>query len=152
VLLSALESEVEWVAVCPEVEAGMGTPREPIDLVASDDGVAAGGTRVRLLGVGSRTDWTDAMTAFSVARVQELLDQDLDGYVLKADSPSCGLDGVRVHRGNEVSLDGRGLFAEALVKAFPGLPIAEERGLSDPLARQNFLALVFEHWLRRLER
>ena len=152
VLVATFASLVEWVPVCPEVEVGMGTPREPIDLFASDDGMTAGGIRVRLLGVHSRTDWTDAMTAFSAARVEALFEQGLDGYVLKADSPSCGLAGVRVHRENEVSRAGRGLFADALVKAFPDLPIEEDRRLSDPLARQNFLARVFEHRRRRFER
>ena len=60
-LLSTLGALVEWVSVCPEVEAGMGTPREAIDLVESDDGVAAGQARVRLLGVRSRADWTEAI-------------------------------------------------------------------------------------------
>ena len=82
-LLSALGSFVQWVPVCPEVEAGMGTPREAIDLVASDDGVTAGGMRVHLLGAHSRTDWTSTMVTFAAARVRQLLDLDLDGYVLK---------------------------------------------------------------------
>src|SRR4030095_6044882 len=93
-LLSALESIVEWVPVCPEVEAGMGTPREAIQLVASDDGVPAGSARVRLLGVTSLTDWTQKMNEFSTDRVLALAAQQLDGYVLKADSPSCGLDRI----------------------------------------------------------
>jgi len=150
VLVSTLESLVEFVAVCPEVEAGMGTPREPVDLVASDDGVTAGAARVRLLGVRSRTDWTETMTMFSATRVRELLEQDLDGYVLKADSPSCGLEYVRVDRIGAVSRDGRGLFAQSLVKAFPDLPIEEERRLSDPAVRQEFIARVFAHQRRRL--
>src|SRR5262245_15593611 len=151
-LIATLGSIVQWVPVCPEVEAGMGTPREAIDLVASGDGVAAGAARVRLLGVGSRTDWTETMVAFSAARVRELLDQDLDGYVLRADSPSCGLEGVRVHRENGVSRDGRGLFAEALVIAFPDMPIEDERRLSDTAVRDAFVAQVFDHRRRRLSR
>ena len=149
-LLVSLGSLVEWVPVCPEVEAGMGTPREPIDLVASDDGVAAGGARVRLVGVHSRKDWTVAMTTFSAARVRELLDQELDGYVLKSDSPSCGLEGVRVDRGGEASRDGRGLFAQALMEAFPDLPIEEDRRLSDPAVCREFIAQVFAHQRRQL--
>jgi uncharacterized protein YbbK (DUF523 family) len=149
VLIATLGSVVQWVPVCPEVEAGMGTPREAIDLVASDDGAAAGEARVRLLGVQSRTDWTATMVAFSAARVRELVDHELDGYVLKSDSPSCGLEGVRVRREGEVSRDGRGLFAEALVVAFPNLPIEEERRLSDPVACHEFIARVFEHQRRR---
>ena len=151
-LIATLGSIVQWVPVCPEVEAGMGTPREAIDLVASDDGVTAGEARVRLLGVRSRTDWTETMVTFAAARVRELLEQDLDGYVLKADSPSCGLNGVRVHRENGVSYDGRGLFAEALVTAFPDMPIEDERRLSDPVVRDAFIAQVFDHRRRRLAR
>ena len=73
----------------------MGTPREAIDLIESDDGVPAGQARVRLLGERSRTDWTGRMTTWSAERV--LTCADLDGYVLKSDSPSCGLQDVRVH-------------------------------------------------------
>jgi uncharacterized protein YbbK (DUF523 family) len=149
-LLSALGSFVQWVPVCPEVEAGMGTPREAIDLVASDNGVTAGGVRVRLLGAQSRTDWTATMVTFAAARVRQLLDLDLDGYVLKADSPSCGLERVRVHREEEVSRDGRGLFAEALVTVFPNLPVEEDRRLSDRAVRENFIVRVFEQRRRRL--
>jgi uncharacterized protein YbbK (DUF523 family) len=148
-LLSALGSIVEWVPVCPEVEAGMGTPREAIELVASDDGVPAGSARVRLLGVTSLADWTQTMKEFSTDRVLALAAQQLDGYVLKADSPSCGLDRIPVHREEEVSLTGRGLFAEALLRKFPDLPIEEERSLSDRASRERFTARVFEHQRRR---
>ena len=150
ILIATLGDLVEWVPVCPEVEAGMATPREAIHLVADADGVRAGGARVRLLGVESRTDWTGTMTAFSTMRVQALVDQDLDGYVLKADSPSCGLESVRVHRRDGVDAIGRGLFAEALMKAFPDLPIAEERSLTDRAFRDTFMTAVLEHQRRRL--
>ena len=150
VLISTLGALVRWVPVCPEVEAGMGTPREAIDRVASDTGVPAGAVRVRLLGVSSRMDWTDTMTTFSTARVSEFLDQHLDGYVLKAGSPSCGLERVPVQRHDGVSREGRGLFAEALVKMFPNLPIVEEGHLQDPVVRENFVARVLAQQRRRL--
>ena len=150
ILIATLGHLVEWVPVCPEVEAGMGTPREPIHLVADADGVHAGAARVRLLGVASRKDWTETMTTFSTMRVQALVDQELDGYVLKADSPSCGLASVHVHRRDDVDAVGRGLFAEALTKAFPDLPIAEERSLSDRASRDAFMTAVLEHQRRRL--
>jgi uncharacterized protein YbbK (DUF523 family) len=152
ILIATLGSLVEWVPVCPEVEAGMGTPREPIHLVADAEGVRAGTARVRLLGVESLTDWTETMTTFSTMRVRALIDQDLDGYVLKADSPSCGLESVRVHRRGNVETNGRGLFAEALARAFPDLPITEERGLSDRAIRDTFVDRIFEHQRRRLAR
>src|SRR5215471_8554826 len=88
---------VEWVPVCPEVEAGMGIPREPIQLVAAADGVPSGGELVRLLGVTSATDWTATMTRIARRRVRDLTRAELSGYVLKKDSPSCGMDRVRIH-------------------------------------------------------
>ena len=136
---------VEWVPVCPEVEVGMGTPREAIHLVASEGGARAGVHHVRLLGVKSRTDWTRTMTAFSATRVRALAGQDLAGYVLKKDSPSCGLERVRVHGGPSPVRTGRGLFAEALVSGLPNLPIEEEGRLNDPVLRENFVERVFAY-------
>ena len=147
-VISTLGALVEWVPVCPEVEAGMGTPREAIDLIESDDGVPAGQARVRLLGVWSRTDWTDRMTTWSAERV--LTCADLDGYVLKSDSPSCGLQDVRVHGSAGVARVGRGLFAEALVRMLPGLPMEEERHLNDQSLREDFLSRVLSYRRRRL--
>ena len=83
---------VEWVKVCPEVESGMGTPREPIRLVNQDG-------RMRLLTVKTGVDHTDAMTALRRARADELATEDLCGYVLKKDSPSCGMTRVKVYGG-----------------------------------------------------
>ena len=151
-LLSSLGSLVQWVPVCPEVEAGMGTPREPIHLVASEHGVPAGNARARLLGVHTGRDWTHTMSAFVTARVRELAEQQLDGYVCKADSPSCGLEQVRVHGGAETARSGRGLFAQALVTAFPDLPVEEDRRLSDRAVRERFLERVLAHRRLRLAR
>jgi len=147
-LISTLGALVEWVPVCPEVEVGMGTPREAIDLIESDEGVPAGQARVRLLGVESRVDWTGRMTTWSAERVQTFA--DLDGYVLKSDSPSCGLQGVRVHGSAGIVRIGRGLFAEALVKMLPDLPVEEERRLHDQSLRDDFLSRVLSYRRRRL--
>ena len=127
-LLAGLGADVEWVPVCPEVEIGMGTPREPIQLVAAADGARAGGMRARLVGVTSGRDWTAAMSAWAAARVRELQALDLSGFVLKTDSPSCGFSAVPVMPAGE----GRGLFAQALLDAMPDLPVEEESGLADP--------------------
>jgi uncharacterized protein YbbK (DUF523 family) len=147
-LISTLGALVEWVPVCPEVEVGMSTPREAIDLIESADGVPAGQARVRLLGVRSRTDWTGRLTTWSAERVLTLI--DLDGYVLKSDSPSCGLQGVRVHGTSGVARVGRGLFAEALVQRLPDLPVEEERRLHDASLREDFLNRVLAYRRRRL--
>jgi uncharacterized protein YbgA (DUF1722 family)/uncharacterized protein YbbK (DUF523 family) len=144
-LVSTFGRFVEWVPVCPEVEVGMGTPREAIHLIASADGVPSGAQAVRLVGVKSREDWTARMTGFAGARSRELRSADLAGYVLKKDSPSCGLERVRVRDGDHVTRAGRGLFAEALVRELPNLPIEEEGRLNDPGLRENFVERVFAY-------
>jgi uncharacterized protein YbbK (DUF523 family) len=141
-LIDALGRHVEWVPVCPEVEVGMGTPREPIQLVASVEGVLSAKQRVRLAGVESGQDWTERMHAWAQQRVATLRALNLSGFVLKARSPSCGIEGVRVvHHDRETSA-GRGLFAQALVEAMPDLPVEDEARLSDSRARDEFLARV----------
>jgi len=144
-LVSTFGAFVEWVPVCPEVEVGMGTPREPIHLVVRAGGVPSGAHPVRLIGVNSGQDWTTRMTTFAASRVRELTSADLAGYVLKKDSPSCGLERVRVQHGERVTRTGRGLFAEALVGALPNLPVEEEGRLNDPALRENFVERVFAY-------
>ena len=146
-LLAALSPHVEWVPVCPEVEVGMGTPREPIHLVADAGGVPSGESHVRLLGVESATDWTDRMHAWARTRAEALRQLGLSGFILKARSPSCGIRDVRIERGpgeagRYEQPSGRGLFAEAIVTAMPDLPVADEDDLRDPVARETLLARV----------
>ena len=144
-LTSILGRSVEWVAVCPEVEVGMGIPREPIHLVSDPSGVPSGSQRVRLLGVKSGTDWTADMSRYSRDRVRALAAENLSGYVLKKDSPSCGMERVRVHQRGMRTRNGRGLFAEALLEAMPNLPVEEEGRLNDPALRENFIERVFAY-------
>ena len=134
---------VEWVPVCPEVEVGMGVPREPIQLVRGPAGVRSGAESVRLKGVQSKEDWTDRMDRWAGDRVADLAASGISGFVLKARSPSCGPAGVPVHddRGDRTST-GRGLFAEALAAAMPGLPTIDEEALEDPQTRERFLQTV----------
>jgi uncharacterized protein YbgA (DUF1722 family)/uncharacterized protein YbbK (DUF523 family) len=130
---------VEWVAVCPEVEVGMGTPRPAIRLERRGDGV-------RLVMPSTGEDYTEPMRAWAERRVEALASMDLDGYVLKKDSPSCGMERVKVYPdGGVPSKDGRGLFAEALMARLPDLPVEEEGRLNDPPLRENFIARVFVH-------
>jgi uncharacterized protein YbbK (DUF523 family) len=134
--------EVEWVAVCPEVEVGMGTPREPIRLEARRDGVPSLGERVRLLGTESGRDWTEPMHAWARSRVEALRALELAGVILKASSPSCGPTGVRVAREGTEARTGRGLFAEVLMSAMPDVPVVDEEQLRDPAVRARFVARV----------
>ena len=141
--VATLSADVEWVPVCPEVEVGMGVPREPIQLVAHHEGVASADERVLLRSVHTNVDWTARMEAWTKARVAELAAERISGFVLKARSPSCGPTGVLVHHADgEATASGRGLFAEALATAMPGLPLIEEEALEDPHARARFMQRV----------
>jgi uncharacterized protein YbgA (DUF1722 family)/uncharacterized protein YbbK (DUF523 family) len=133
---------VEWVPVCPEVESGFGTPREAMHLARVNH-------RVRLLTVKTAVDVTAPLERFSQWCVSALARENLSGYVLKKGSPSCGLERVKVYDGHGSSTrTGRGLFAAALVQAFPHLPVEEEGRLADPRLRDNFVERVFAY--RRL--
>ena len=136
---------VEWVPVCPEVECGLGTPRESMRLVRVDNDV-------RLLTVRTAVDLTDRMAAYTRRRIAALDAGELCGYVLKKDSPSCGMDRVKIYgTGGVPEKSGRGVFAAGVVERFPSLPIEEEGRLSDPRLRENFVERVFAYWrLRRL--
>jgi uncharacterized protein YbgA (DUF1722 family)/uncharacterized protein YbbK (DUF523 family) len=145
-LIDVLAAHVDWVPVCPEVEAGMGLPRESVHLAAASDGVPAGSEQVRMVGVRSGRDWTEALTGAAAARVRDLAAHDLSGFILKKDSPSCGLMRVRVHHPKKaVTRTGRGLFAEALVGSFPSMPVEEEGRLHDVRLRENFIEAVFAY-------
>jgi uncharacterized protein YbgA (DUF1722 family)/uncharacterized protein YbbK (DUF523 family) len=134
---------VDWVPVCPEVECGLGTPREAMRLVRHGDDL-------QLLTVKTRIDLTAAMQRLSRSRASALARENLSGYVLKKDSPSCGLERVKVYDPNGTpARTGRGLFAAALVDALPYLPVEEEGRLSDPRLRDNFVERVFAYWRLR---
>jgi uncharacterized protein YbbK (DUF523 family) len=134
-LLDVMRDAVEWVPVCPEVEVGMGVPREPIELVR-------GGCNIRLLGVESGRDWTDQMRTWARQRIAELDALSLAGFVLKARSPSCGIRDVPIHAAGMAAGTGRGMFAAMLAESLPDLPVEDEERLRDPDVRARFLAGV----------
>ena len=141
--VAELTTLVEWVPVCPEVEVGMGVPREPIQLVRNPAGVRSGVESVRLKGVQSEEDWTDRMDRWAGARAADLAAVGISGFVLKARSPSCGPAGVLVHDDTGAPTStGRGLFAEALAAAMPGLPMIDEAALEDRRTRERFVQTV----------
>jgi uncharacterized protein YbgA (DUF1722 family)/uncharacterized protein YbbK (DUF523 family) len=150
-LVDTLGRYVEWVPVCPEVEVGMGTPRETVHLVRdlSRPPQRGAGTPVRMVAPKSGADWTERMVAYARARVAKLAALDLSGYVLKRDSPSCGMERVKVHApGAMPERTGTGLYAAALLARMPTLPVEEEGRLCDPRLRENFVERVFAY--RRL--
>ncbi|MHB8090183.1 MAG: YbgA family protein [Syntrophales bacterium] len=125
-----------YVSVCPEVGCGMPTPREAIRLEGDPESP-------RLLTRISHLDVTEQMLAYCVVRLKELKDADLCGYILKKDSPSCGPWRVKVYRGGGMMKSGSGIFAAAIIKQFPLLPIEEEGRLNDAKIRGNFIERIF---------
>ena len=146
-LTDLLGRYVEWVPVCPEVEAGLGTPREAMRLVGDPE-------QPRLVTIKSGKDHTEALATMTAARLPALEGLDLSGFVFKKDSPSCGVERVRTY--NEHGMPGRkgiGLFARAYVERFPLIPVEEEGRLCDPQLRENFIERVFcyRRWRDLLE-
>lgn len=138
-VLGLLDRYVEWIPVCPEVEVGMGIPREPVILVGNPESP-------RLIGRRSGQDWTDRMEQWAAVRLEELSALDLDGFILKKGSPSCGLFRVPVYtESGTPRWTGPGLFARALIRRFPLLPIEEEGRLRDPILRERFIAALFTY-------
>jgi uncharacterized protein YbgA (DUF1722 family)/uncharacterized protein YbbK (DUF523 family) len=136
-LADQLAPYVEWVPVCPELEIGLGVPREPIRLVQQGSAVALVATR-------SDADHTQAMQRWAARRVRALESLGLCGYVLKSRSPSCGMERVPVVSPQGIrQASGRGVFAAALIAAAPGLPVEEEGRLHDPRLRENWIERVF---------
>ncbi len=146
-LVDDLGQWVEFVTVCPEVEVGLGTPRPTLRLFSSD------GEDVRLVMPAQERDLTDDMNRYASERVRRLETAQLDGFVLKKGSPSCGMSRIKIYaekgsRGN----DGVGLFAAELMRRMPGLPVEEDGRLNDQALRENFIERVFCHHRWRLFR
>ncbi|MGC4080911.1 MAG: DUF523 and DUF1722 domain-containing protein [Vicinamibacterales bacterium] len=153
-LVETFGEHVEWVTVCPEVEAGFGTPRESMRLVLTAPQVRGRGERfdtsgIRLVLNKQGIDVTGKLTSYASRRVEALADAGLSGFVLKKDSPSCGMERVKVYTSQGVAeRGGRGLFAAALMARLPNLPVEEEGRLGDPRLRENFVERIFAY--RRL--
>jgi uncharacterized protein YbgA (DUF1722 family)/uncharacterized protein YbbK (DUF523 family) len=129
-LTDSLDRYVDWVPYCPEMQIGLGTPREAIRLTA--DG--------RLVNRSGTADHTAAMAALP-------LPADLDGYVFKAKSPSCGIRAIPRYRddgqGQAADHAGRGLYASRVLSAFPLLAVEDEGRLNDPGLREAFVERIF---------
>ena len=131
-LLEFFAGVVEWVPVCPEVEVGLPTPRDPIRLEGDPDDP-------RLIVTTTGEDITERMKGYARVRVRQLLDIGICGYVFKRNSPSCGLVAVPVHTAtNALQRDGRGIFAAALAEAAPALPLEQEDRLMDLATKESF--------------
>jgi uncharacterized protein YbgA (DUF1722 family)/uncharacterized protein YbbK (DUF523 family) len=126
-----------WVPVCPELEIGLGVPRPTIRL-------ESGEPNPRLVEPKGGLDLTEKMQDYAESKVTDLQAAELDGFVLKKGSPSCGMERVRVYGpGGMPTRNGVGVFARVLMRRWPNLPVEEEGRLNDPLLRERFIAHVF---------
>ena len=138
-----LSSYVKFRPVCPELEIGLGVPRDPIQIMAGDGGRT-------LVQPATGRDLTQSMTTFSQAFLKRL--NDVDGFILKSRSPSCGIRDTRIHDTDQVTVleRGAGVFAAAVLERFPDAAVEDEKRLRNRIRREHFLTRLFA--LARLRR
>ncbi|MBD3169686.1 MAG: DUF1722 domain-containing protein [candidate division Zixibacteria bacterium] len=138
-VMDVLGQYFSFIPVCPEVEVGMGVPRESVRLVGTPEDA-------RMIAGKSGKDWTDKMKRFITKRLRQLEDYKMSGYILKKDSPSCGMERVKVYTDKGMpSKQGRGFWGGGLVDHFPLLPVEEEGRMNDHKLRENFIVRVFAY-------
>ncbi len=147
-LTNILGQFVDYVPVCPEVEAGFGIPRETFRLVGDPE-------QPRLITFKSKVDHTDRMLDWAKKRLKGLESEDLCGFIFKSDSPSSGMIRVKVY--NEKGMPhkvGVGIFARAFMEHFPLIPVEDDGRLNDPMIRENFILQIFtmKRWRDNLAR
>lgn len=132
-----LSNYFQFVGVCPEVEAGFGIPRETMRLVGNPEAP-------RLVTTKTKKDFTDKMLNWAKRRVIELEKEDLCGFVFKKNSPSSGMERVRVYTEKGMpSNRGSGMFAKAFMEHLPLVPVEEDGRLNDSRLRENFIERIF---------
>ena len=129
---------VEWVRVCPEADCGLPVPREAMRLAGDPK-------HPRLVTNKTGIDHTERMERWAKARLDELSRLDLCGYICKKDSPSSGMERVKVYGGGDgiPTRTGAGVFTRMFMERFPRIPVEEEGRLSDPVLREMFIERVF---------
>jgi uncharacterized protein YbgA (DUF1722 family)/uncharacterized protein YbbK (DUF523 family) len=136
-LTDTLGQYVEYVPVCPEVECGLGIPREAMHLAGDPDSP-------RLVTIRSGIDLTERMISWARQRVEALEKEDLCGFIFKKDSPSSGMERVKVYPEKGMpAKKGVGLFARIFMDHFPLVPVEDEGRLHDPKLRENFIEQIF---------
>ena len=141
-LTDTLGQYVEYIPICPEVGCGLPVPREAMRLEGNPDSP-------RLMTIRTRQDMTDRMKTWSEKRVKELEKEGLCGFIFKSDSPSSGMERIKVYNEKAVpAKKGVGMFARIFMKHFPSLPVEDDGRLNDPILRENFIEriFVFKRW------
>lgn len=136
-LVDTLGKYVEYLPVCPEVEAGFPIPRESFRLVGDPESP-------RLVTTKTGIDYTDRMLAWARERIAMLEHEDLCGFIFKARSPSSGMRQISVYDEKGVPRkSGVGIFARAFMDRFPLIPVEDDGRLHDPRIRENFIERIF---------
>jgi uncharacterized protein YbgA (DUF1722 family)/uncharacterized protein YbbK (DUF523 family) len=136
-LTDTLGQYVEYVPVCPEVECGLPIPRESMHLEGDPESP-------RLVTLRTKQDMTERMVSWAKKRVVELEKEGLCGFIFKSDSPSSGMERVRVYNKKGMPVKkGVGMFARIFMEHFPLLPLEDEGRLHDPKLRENFVERIF---------
>jgi uncharacterized protein YbgA (DUF1722 family)/uncharacterized protein YbbK (DUF523 family) len=136
-LTDTLGQYVEYVPVCPEVECGLPVPRKSMHLEGDHESP-------RLVTLRTRQDMTERMVSWAKSRVVELEKEGLCGFIFKSDSPSSGMERVRVYKEKGMPVKkGVGMFARIFMEHYPLLPVEDEGRLHDPKLRENFVERIF---------
>jgi len=146
-LRDTLGAYVEYVPVCPEVECGLGIPREAMHL-AGDPAAP------RLITTRTKRDVTDQMLNWAHQRVTALEQEGLCGFIFKSNSPSSGMERVKIYDRNGMPRKtGTGVFAGIFMRHFPSVPVEEEGRLHDPALREGFIERIFvlKRWREMME-
>lgn len=136
-LMEAMKDEIDFVTVCPEADIGLGTPRESLRLIKKE------GT-IHLVQAKTEKNLTKEMEDYSEEALSRF--DDLDGAILKSRSPSCGIKDVKVYSGMEkapVLEKSGGIFAQAVNKKYPYLPMEDEGRLTNLRIREHFFTKIY---------
>jgi uncharacterized protein YbgA (DUF1722 family)/uncharacterized protein YbbK (DUF523 family) len=147
-LTETLGQYVEYVPVCPEVESGLPVPRESMHLEGNPDSP-------RLMTIRTKQDLTERIIQWARKRVAGLEKEGLCGFIFKSDSPSSGMERVRIYNEKGMPVKkGVGIFARIFMNYFPLLPVEDEGRLHDPGLRENFIERIFtlKRWREILAR
>ena len=137
-LIDKLEEHFELVPICPEVEADLGIPREPMQLIGNPDSP-------RLMTIETRTDRSTLLEEWAQRRVKELESENLRGFVFKSRSPSCAINDHEIlDEKTGQTQKGIGIFKRIFTEHFPNCPIEDEDRLHDPGKLEKFIERVFD--------
>ena len=144
-ILDTLGQYFSFRPFCPEMAIGLGVPRETIRLVDVGGKTEAVGNK--------NTELNVTQALIQISHDQKSWQQKIFGYIVKKDSPSCGMERVKVYHKDQPQRSGIGLYTETMMQNFPTLPVEEEGRLGDPVLRESFVKRVFiyQRWHKMID-